>query len=237
MARSGARPHGDQGWQPADLVAAGCRCCRGRPSTDRDELVFRALLRRPQVLYGHHWDFAEGLDGLERQRRVGSRGGSMGGLGRDRARQLSPRRARTTLELRLCTRRPRAGPGGHERAAAVRTAGCIAERGGAHLARGTGGHTAMVPARARPSSWAPPDARSRGETLSCGSCPPRCPRCESGAPVGRGAGAASCSSRGETRSAPARRAQLAQLRSIPRARSVRGPRCTESASCGFRGRC
>jgi hypothetical protein len=51
------------GWLPAEMVAGGLpvlpRCAL---SLRREELVFRALLGQPLILYGHHQDFSHGLD-------------------------------------------------------------------------------------------------------------------------------------------------------------------------------
>jgi hypothetical protein len=51
------------GWHPAELVAGGLpilpRYPLGHP---RDDLALRALLGQPLILYGHHQDFADGLD-------------------------------------------------------------------------------------------------------------------------------------------------------------------------------
>jgi hypothetical protein len=50
-------------WHPADMVAGGLpilpRCSLERA---REDLAFRALLRQPLILYGHHGDLADGLD-------------------------------------------------------------------------------------------------------------------------------------------------------------------------------
>jgi hypothetical protein len=52
-------------WHPADLIAGGLpiipRYMVDRP---REELILRALLRQPLILFGHHRDFAEGLEVL-----------------------------------------------------------------------------------------------------------------------------------------------------------------------------
>jgi hypothetical protein len=54
------------GWHPAELVAGGTAVRpRRRLDEDREELIFRALLGQPLVLYGHHADFAAGLQALE----------------------------------------------------------------------------------------------------------------------------------------------------------------------------
>jgi hypothetical protein len=53
------------GWHPAELAAGGLPVLpRHHLDSPREELVFRALLRQPLILYGHHWDFADGLDVL-----------------------------------------------------------------------------------------------------------------------------------------------------------------------------
>jgi hypothetical protein len=51
------------GWYPAEMVAGGLPVLpRHHLDRPREELVFRALLRQPLILYGHHWDLARGLD-------------------------------------------------------------------------------------------------------------------------------------------------------------------------------
>ncbi len=51
------------GWHPAELVAGGIPVLPRYPlSGDRDDLPLRAFLGQPLILYGHHWDFAGGLD-------------------------------------------------------------------------------------------------------------------------------------------------------------------------------
>lgn len=53
------------GWQPADLVAGGLPVLPRFPlSAGREDLPLRALLGQPLILYGHHRDFATGLDAL-----------------------------------------------------------------------------------------------------------------------------------------------------------------------------
>jgi hypothetical protein len=52
-----------QGWRPAEIGAGGLPVLPRYPiDGERDELVFRALLRQPLIIYGHHWDFSQGLD-------------------------------------------------------------------------------------------------------------------------------------------------------------------------------
>lgn len=52
-------------WHPAELVAGGLRVLpRQHLHAPREELALRALLGQPLILYGHHDDFAEGLDVL-----------------------------------------------------------------------------------------------------------------------------------------------------------------------------
>jgi hypothetical protein len=51
------------GWHPAEMVAGGLPVLpRYSFSLSREDLVFRALLGQPLILYGHHQDFAHGLD-------------------------------------------------------------------------------------------------------------------------------------------------------------------------------
>jgi hypothetical protein len=54
------------GWSPADLVAGGLPVLPRYPlGAPREDLALRALLGQPLILYGHHGDFAQGLDVLE----------------------------------------------------------------------------------------------------------------------------------------------------------------------------
>ena len=58
-------PSTSVGWYPAEMVAGGLPILpRYHIAHPREELVFRALLRQPLILYGHHWDLAQGLDVL-----------------------------------------------------------------------------------------------------------------------------------------------------------------------------
>ena len=51
------------GWRPAEMVAGGLPVLsRYALSLPREDLVFRALLGQPLILYGHHQDFSDGLD-------------------------------------------------------------------------------------------------------------------------------------------------------------------------------
>jgi hypothetical protein len=53
------------GWHPAELVAGGLAVLPRYPLVaPREDLPLRALLGQPLILYGHHGDFAEGLDVL-----------------------------------------------------------------------------------------------------------------------------------------------------------------------------
>jgi hypothetical protein len=52
-------------WHPAELVGGGLSVLpRYHLNEARDELALRALLGQPLILYGHHEDFAQGLDVL-----------------------------------------------------------------------------------------------------------------------------------------------------------------------------
>ena len=55
------------GWRPAGIVAGGLPVVLRTPLTERNEteLVLRAFLDQPLVLYGHHGDLAGGLTVLE----------------------------------------------------------------------------------------------------------------------------------------------------------------------------
>jgi len=51
------------GWHPAELVAGGLPVLpRYSLSLPSEDLIFRALLGQPLILYGHHQDFSHGLD-------------------------------------------------------------------------------------------------------------------------------------------------------------------------------
>jgi hypothetical protein len=51
------------GWHPAEMVGGGLPVLpRYSLSSPREDLVFRALLGQPLILYGHHGDFSKGLD-------------------------------------------------------------------------------------------------------------------------------------------------------------------------------
>jgi hypothetical protein len=53
------------GWAPAELVAGGIPVLPRVPlGAPREDLALRALLGQPLILYGHHDDFAAGLDVL-----------------------------------------------------------------------------------------------------------------------------------------------------------------------------
>lgn len=54
-------------WFPTDVVGGGFPIVPRYP-LDRpwEDLVFRALLGQPLILFAHHWDFADGLDVLAR---------------------------------------------------------------------------------------------------------------------------------------------------------------------------
>jgi hypothetical protein len=64
-----ARPEGASplaGWERVDFVAGGLPVMLRHPiaTRDRPELVLRAYLDQPLILYGHHEDLADGLDVL-----------------------------------------------------------------------------------------------------------------------------------------------------------------------------
>jgi len=53
------------GWFPAEMAGGGLPVLPRYPITaPREELIFRALLKQPLILYGHHHDLADGLDTL-----------------------------------------------------------------------------------------------------------------------------------------------------------------------------
>jgi hypothetical protein len=51
-------------WHPTDMVGGLPILPRSSIAHPWDELIFRALLRQPLILYGHHGDFSQGLEVL-----------------------------------------------------------------------------------------------------------------------------------------------------------------------------
>jgi len=96
------------GWHPADLVAGGLPVLPRHPlSASREDLALRALLGHPLILYGHHVDFADGLDVLaQAASEIGSLGevqwGSLGWIARG---NYSTRRLGDTLLVKMHSRR------------------------------------------------------------------------------------------------------------------------------------
>ncbi len=94
-------------WGPAELVAGGMPMLLRSPLVDgRDDLAFRALLGQPLILYGHHWDFAEGLDILaEAAKDINALGevrwGPLGPIARS---NYATRRVGETLYIRMYAR-------------------------------------------------------------------------------------------------------------------------------------
>lgn len=96
------------GWRPAEFVAGGLPVLpRYALRSPRDELVFRALLGQPLLLYGHHGDLADGYQALDLAAEsvdgLGDvRWGSVGSIARS---NFTARRRGDTLALELCSRR------------------------------------------------------------------------------------------------------------------------------------
>lgn len=96
------------GWHPADLVAGGLPVLPRHPlSASREDLALRALLGHPLILYGHHVDFADGLDVLaQAASEINSLGevqwGSLGWIARG---NYSTRRSQDTLLVKMHARR------------------------------------------------------------------------------------------------------------------------------------
>lgn len=95
-------------WEPAELVAGGLPVLpRYALDAPREELALRAMLGQPLILYGHHDDFAQGLDILAQTAsdidglgRV--RWGPLGSIARD---SYATRRLGETLLVRMHARR------------------------------------------------------------------------------------------------------------------------------------
>jgi hypothetical protein len=129
-------------WHPTDMIGGGLPILpRSLITRPWEDLVFRALLRQPLVLFGHHWDFSQGLEPLAQAadfiNRLGDvRWGSLGWIAQGCVRT---RRAGDRLIVQLHGRRATlelpAGIGFVE----VRTPGAWDERSGRWLAYGEDG--------------------------------------------------------------------------------------------------
>jgi hypothetical protein len=111
-----SRPPADRplaGWEPSELVAGGFPVVpRQHFHGPRDDLLFRALLGQPLVLYGHHGDLADGPDLLRELATEVARLGSvhwcsMQAISRS---NFSARREGDTLRIRLHARRVEVTP-------------------------------------------------------------------------------------------------------------------------------
>jgi hypothetical protein len=103
-----AAPNPLAGWHPAELVAGGIPVApRQHLAAPTDDLPFRALLGHPLILYGHHGDFAQGLEPLaQAAAAVNSMGDvSWGNLGEVSAGAHATRRVGETLLVRMYARR------------------------------------------------------------------------------------------------------------------------------------
>jgi hypothetical protein len=96
------------GWHPAELVAGGLPVLPRYPiGHPREDLALRALLGQPLILYGHHGDFAQGLD-LFAQAAADINGlgevrwGPLGAIARD---NYATRRVGKVLHVRMYSRR------------------------------------------------------------------------------------------------------------------------------------
>jgi hypothetical protein len=95
-------------WYPTDLMDGGLPIVPRHPiEHSREDLVFAALLRQPLIVFGHHWDFAGGLDQLEEVANdlngLGDvRWGSVGSIARN---CFFTRRSGETLHVQMHSRR------------------------------------------------------------------------------------------------------------------------------------
>jgi hypothetical protein len=95
-------------WHPTDLIDGGLPVIPRHPiEQSREDLVFRALLRQPLILFAHHGDFADGLDSLAQAASeingLGEvRWGSVGSIARD---CFFSRRVGQTLHVQLHSRK------------------------------------------------------------------------------------------------------------------------------------
>jgi len=126
-------------WHPADLIAGGLpilpRYLIDRPWED---LVFRALLRQPLILFGHHWDFAQGLELLsEAANYINSLGdvqwGSLGWITRH---NYLARREGETLIIQMHSRRVTVDIAEDVEILRVKTPNAWDDQSGRHLAYG-----------------------------------------------------------------------------------------------------
>jgi len=122
------------GWHPAEMVAGGLPVLPRYPlGAPVEELALRALLGQPLILYGHHEDFAQGLDILaQATHEIGGLGevqwGSLGWIARGNyatrrldgtllvkmhARRISVDVPAGVRELRMLVQEPFGGAAGH----------------------------------------------------------------------------------------------------------------------------
>jgi hypothetical protein len=95
-------------WQPAEMVAGGLPVLpRYQLGAPREELALRAMLGQPLILYGHHEDFAEGLDVLAQAASEIDGLGDVqwGPLGQIARGSYATRRLGETLHVRMHARR------------------------------------------------------------------------------------------------------------------------------------
>lgn len=95
------------GWAPVDLVAGGLpMLLRTIMAPKEEDLVFRAYLRQPLILCGHHEEFADGLDPFRRAAElINSLGDVCWGSPGEMARQsFAADREGNVLRLRLWSR-------------------------------------------------------------------------------------------------------------------------------------
>jgi hypothetical protein len=103
--RSVDRPLAD--WEPAEIRAGGLPVFPRLPMTSpRDDLVLRSFLGQPLILYGHHWDLAEGVGMLDEAAAFVNReqGIVWGGLTDIARSSYVTKRDGTTLRVRVFTR-------------------------------------------------------------------------------------------------------------------------------------
>src|SRR5262249_48984385 len=149
-------------WRTVDVVAGGLPLLlRSSFEHPREDLVLRAFLRQPLILYGHHDTFADGLDVLAEAaadvNRLGDvRWQSLGAIASTAPAGAASGGRRPAPGIR-CARACARWRAGWRARAAIAAARCCPEprllsRGRARGGRRAGGGRSAAPRRARPAA-------------------------------------------------------------------------------------
>jgi hypothetical protein len=127
------------GWFPAEMASGLPILPRYPLSRTREDLVFRALLGQPLILYGHHWDLAEGLETFAQVANDVNRLGDVrwGPLDTIAKCNYSARRAGKVLVVQMYSRRAIVEVPENISSLVIKTPGTYGERLWQHLVYGT----------------------------------------------------------------------------------------------------